>query len=100
MHRYHNQKLPNSFTNFFTPSPAAERLPTRRANYKVERSRNNTIENLPSVKLPLTWNAAPIELKLEESLQTFKKKIINNILSNYVDHVDCDDRNCPDCSGQ
>ena len=97
MHRYYYKKHPDGFKDFFTPSPAGERLPTRRANFKVERSCNNIMENLPSVKLALAWNKLPLDTKLTESLQEFKTKIMTGIFGRYASVVNCGDPNCPDC---
>ena len=87
MHRYCYNKQPKGFINFFSPCPAAEVLPNRETNYKIEKSKNNTIEKLPIVQLPLTWNREDLQLKLISSFPKFKTLVKKCIIDNYVSPV-------------
>ena len=84
MHKYYYSKQPDAFLNFFKPCPAGEILLTRQANFKIDRSRNNTLENLPSVRLPLAWNDLTSESKQTTSFPKFKQLIIEGIMKSYA----------------
>ena len=98
MHNYHYTKQPEAFLNFFKPCPAGEILPTRQSNFKIDRSRNNILENLPSVKLPLAWNDLTFETKQIDSLPKFKALIMEDVMNSYASQVNCFDGNCLVCN--
>ena len=84
MHNYYYNKQPKGFLNFFSPCPAREILPNRQTNYKIEKSKNNTLENLPSVQLPLIWNREDLQSRLISSLPQFKTLVTKGLLDSYI----------------
>ena len=87
MHKYYYNKQPVGFSNFFNLCPAREILPNRQTNYKIEKSKNNTIENLPIVQLPLTWNREKLQTKLIHGFSKFKTTIMKDIIGNYSPQI-------------
>ena len=79
MYKYHNKYLPVSFGGMFTP--LAE--PNRTLSYKIPRSINSFVDQLPPAFLPRIWNSLDKKLKTANSLSTFKRAIQNSIISNY-----------------
>ena len=79
MYRYHNNCLPVSFNGMFTPFTE----PNRTLSYKIPRSVNSFVEQLPPSFLPRIWNSFDKKLKIEKSLPTFKRAIKDFLTSNY-----------------
>ena len=59
----------------------------RQINFKIEKSKNNTIENLPIVQLPLAWNRENLQTKLIHGFPKFKTTIVRDIIVNYSPQI-------------
>ena len=79
MYKYHNNLLPRSFENMFTPCNP----PNRTNSYKLVKNRISFLSQFPASFLPKTWNSLTRELKLSCSLSTFKRSLRGTLLEAY-----------------
>ena len=79
MFRYTYSLLPPSFSGIFSPLSQ----PNRTLNYKLPRSKNAFVDQLPAAVLPRIWNSLERHLKTSGSLNIFKKNLYKMIIDNY-----------------
>ena len=77
MYKYKNNLLPKSFQNTFTPCNP----PNRTNSFKIIKSRISFLDQFPSAYLPKIWNEIPSLVKNSESLNIFKKNMMDTIMS-------------------
>ena len=93
MHAYHNNKLPESFKNVFTPLAQ----PNRTNSYKLENLKKDYLSHHPTYLLPKTWNSNCQSLKDTVNFTSFKNNLKELILATYQPVVKCNSQSCPDC---
>ena len=70
MHKYINNKLPDSFSNMFKPLSE----PNRTNNFLLEKTKHKYLDWFPKVVLPKVWNVLNLELKSAKSANSIKRK--------------------------
>ncbi|NQX84229.1 MAG: reverse transcriptase family protein, partial [Mycoplasmataceae bacterium] len=79
-------KLPKSFTNFFTLADTMTERNTRQSktlNLHYKTSKKDKIDMLTTPQIIKTWNAIPLELKMLPSKGAFKKQFIIKKVDSY-----------------
>ena len=79
MFKYTYSFLPSSFSGMFTPLLP----PNRTLNYKLARSKNSFVDQLPAAFLPKIWNNLDRELKSAGTINIFKKLLYKSITDTY-----------------
>ena len=93
MHKYINNKLPESFLDFFTPFSN----PNRTHSFKTSLAKKKFLENFPSFFLPVIWNSNSLSLKATTNLGSFKNNLKQLMLGAYPPTKKCNSAFCPDC---
>ena len=93
MYKYHNDKLPESFNGIFEPL----QLPNRTQSYKLERPKNKTLEQFPSVLFPKIWNNLSLCTKNAKSIRYLKQNIKDNCFNKYESFTCNLNRECISC---
>ena len=93
MHNYINDKLPESFQNFFTPLCE----PNRTNSFKIDLQKNKFLTNFPSFFLPKIWNSNILGLKTTVNLNSFKNNLKETMIGSYPPASKCKSAFCPDC---
>ena len=94
MHKCINNKLPDSFLNFFTPFS----IPNRTHSFKTDKTKNKSLETFPSYFLPKIWNSNSPGLKSTVNLNSFKNNLKQLMLGAYPPVTKCNSAYCPDCN--
>ena len=79
MYKYTYNYLPLSFSGMFTPLSQ----PNRTLSYKLPRSKNSFVDQLPAAILPRIWNDLERESKTTSSVNVFKRNLYKSIIENY-----------------
>ena len=79
MHKYVNNKLPNSFSNKFVKLSNFDRS----VSFQLEVVKKSFLKTLPAYSMPKHWNSLPLELKRVASLSVFKNRYKEKILNSY-----------------
>ena len=99
MHKFLNEKQPDSFDNFFKKSANFNGDTNRRAFcYYLDKLKYKSLSKFPSASLPRAWNNLDQNIKILESYSKFKKIVYENLVDNYSSHITCRSPSCPDCS--
>ena len=100
MHKYRNEKLPNSFSGIFTDITSTDELQTRHNDYNYinEPAIKRCLENFPLKQIILNWNALDIDLKSTAEEEEFQILLKEKYLSQYSYETDCSG-NCYSCNG-
>ena len=69
MHKYVNNKVPNSFSNKFVKLSNFDRS----VSFQLEVVKKSFLKTLPAYSMPKHWNSLPLELKRVASLLVFSK---------------------------
>ena len=79
MHKFRNGLQPNSFANMFQPLGE----PNRTCSYRLARVKYSFLEEFPMVCFPRVWNNLNLHLKTTQSYSSFKRILLNAMLSAY-----------------
>ena len=90
MHKYVNNMLPSSF-KFVRLAGFVRSL-----SFQMEVVKKSSLKTLPTYSLPKNWNSLPLELKRITSLNVFKNRNKEKILSSY--NLSCTVNNCYSCT--
>ena len=93
MHNFINDKLPNSFRNFFEPLSE----PNRTNSFRISLIKNNFLLSFPTYYIPKMWNSNSNGIKSIVNLKSFKNNLKKNILATYPTATKCNSEFCPDC---
>ena len=93
MHKYSQNKLPESFHEMFSSMSQ----PNRTCGYKLDIIKNNSLSQYPIFFLPKIWNQNTLEIKMTKSLNIFKKNLHKSLIEKYPSMAKCQIRSCPDC---
>ena len=93
MHKYINNKLPESFQDFFTPFSN----PNRTHSFQTSLAKKKFLENFPTFFLPVIWNSNSLGLKSTINLGSFKNNLKQLMLGAYPHAIKCNSAFCPDC---
>ena len=99
MHKYRQEKLPESFAGTFTDTIMSDELQSRHNdyNYLNEPAIKKNLENFPLKQIIFNWNALNIDLKSTADLAEFELLLKEKYLSQYSLETDCSD-NCFSCN--
>ena len=91
MHKYRNNKLPNSFSNIFTDVINTEEMQTRDNdyNYQIIPAIKRSLENFPYKKILSNWNSLDIDLKSTAEEDEFQQMLKQKFLSQYSCDTNC-----------
>ena len=91
MHKYRNNKLPNSFSNIFTDVINTEKMQTRDNdyNYQIIPAIKRSLENFPYKKILSNWNSLDIDLKSTAEEDEFQQMLKQKFLSQYSCDTNC-----------
>ena len=93
MYKHFHSKLPNSLHSLFVPLS----VNNRSASYKIDRPKNECVNNFPSITFPRNWNKIDINLKKLESFTSFRKKLCMNYRLKYLEFR-CTSNDCYSCT--
>ena len=91
MHKYVNNKLPNSFSNKFVKLSNFDRS----VSFQLEVVKKSSLKTLPAYSMPKHWNSLPLEPKRVVSLSVLKNRRKERILDSY--NTSCTVKNCSSC---
>ena len=80
MYKYTYNILPPSFSGMFIPLAELNRT----LGYRLSRSRNSFVDQLPAAFLPRIWNNLERRLKTADSINIFERHLLNVITSRYI----------------
>ena len=103
MHNYTQQRLPSCFNNTWVTNQERrmneERTLRNEDDYFIQLARTKTTERLPAYTMPNLWNnLQDTNIKNEQSLARFKRRMKSNLLNNLASQIICNRTNCPTCS--
>ena len=93
MYKYTGALLPDSFKNMFKSLAVGNRT----NNYRLELLRSPCLEGFPSAYLPTFWNNVPLGVTKLNSVNYFKSKIKQTMVSRYYE-FSCQNSHCYSCN--
>ena len=99
IHKYRHNKLPASFSGFFTDTTMTDNMQSRHNDYNYQNlpAIKKGLENFPLKQMISNWNSLSLELKSTADPTEFDQLFKQKILSQYSYETDCPE-NCFSCN--